>query len=125
MSRLIEADLAAAGQCDTREETPGLHTRRFAGNAGLLEPHHFHVEVVAHEIEFMKIVLVGRMHGAFRRWKLEDEPAAADVGIAEFQDVLEERFIGFGVLRIDDDMCAVDHENPLLSRPSTRSIELE
>jgi hypothetical protein len=34
----------------------------------------------------------------------------ARVDMIELQDILDERLVGLGILRIDDDMRAVDHE---------------
>jgi hypothetical protein len=110
--RLIDAELATAGQSEARDGSPAL---LFDGRT-----HHFHgfhlgdegVNVIAHEIELVRVVLVRWVNGDFRGRQGEDEPTVSGVGCGILEDVTEESAIGLGVGAVDDDVSSVDHENP-------------
>ena len=72
MPRLINAKPAAAGKRQLHQQSPALVLNGAAGDVVRL---HFRDEcsdVVTHQIELVPIVLVGRMHGNFRRRESED-----------------------------------------------------
>jgi len=68
MSRLIDAESSSAGQGDVRQESPTLVLHGITGDVLLLHPGDERFYVVAHQIEFMLVVLVRWMHGDFR-WR--------------------------------------------------------
>src|SRR2546425_1173152 len=67
------------------------------------------LNVVAHEVELLDVVLVGRMDGNFRGRQSKDQPALTYIDFGKFEDVAQESAIGIGILTIDDRMCADDH----------------
>src|SRR6266542_3607863 len=65
--RLIDAKGSAARQRDPREQTPTLILDRGAADIALLHLSDKCLDVVAHQIELVCIVFVGRMHGNYCR----------------------------------------------------------
>src|SRR6266508_3785917 len=65
--RLIDAKRSAARQRHPREQTPTLILDRGAADIALLHLSDKCLDVVAHQIELVCIVFVGRMHGNFCR----------------------------------------------------------
>src|SRR5437867_3837442 len=63
--RLIDAERAAARQRHPREQTPTWILDRGAADIALLHLGDKCLDVVAHQIELVPIVFVGRMHGNF------------------------------------------------------------
>src|SRR6058998_3464365 len=63
--RLIDAKRSAARQRHPREQTPAFILDRSAADIALLHLGDKCLDVVAHQIELMPIVFVGRMHGNF------------------------------------------------------------
>src|SRR5439155_26052282 len=101
-----------AGQCDLSEEaTAGiLHVGGCEAVQGhpLAEP----ADVIAHQVQLVATFVLGRMYGDLRGRQREDQPAAADVNVAELHDVAKECAIGVGVLAVDDDVRTADHDSP-------------
>ena len=58
----------------------------------------------------MAIVIFGGMKGRLCRRQREDQPAAAGIDRCEPQHIAKEGAVCFGILAIDDDMCARDHD---------------
>src|SRR6058998_1097500 len=63
--RLIDAKRAAARQRHTREQTPAFILDRSAADVALLHLSDKCLDVIAHQIELVPIIFVGRMHGNF------------------------------------------------------------
>src|SRR5256885_5122692 len=61
VARLVEPELAAAGQRDVRDNAPATVRGRLAGHASRLQPRRFRLDIVAHEPDLMDIVLVRLM----------------------------------------------------------------
>jgi hypothetical protein len=80
-----------------------------AANSGL--------QVIAHQVEFMPIVLLGGMEGRLRlrRQQGENQPTFTGVHGRKSQDVAKEGAVGLRVLAVDDNMRAVDGKDLLLS----------
>src|SRR5260370_7438327 len=75
MFRLIEADLASTGKPHLRNGTPSFFLNFRALNVLLREGSHFGFQIVAHEIEFVDTILIGRVECAFCRRQGKDQPA--------------------------------------------------
>src|ERR1700674_4790555 len=75
MLRLIEADLASTGKPHLRNGTPSCFLNFRALNVLLRERSHFGFQIVAHEIEFVDTILIGRVKCGFCRRQGEDQPA--------------------------------------------------
>jgi hypothetical protein len=63
------------------------------------------LEVVAHQIEFVRAILLRRVDGQLGRRESENEPAFTRVHVRELQDVAEELAVRLGVTAIEDDVC--------------------
>src|SRR5262245_11304208 len=78
---LVDAELAAAGQPQLRQHAPALILGRLADHTVRTHPPDEGLDVVAHEVELVHVVLVGRVHGDLRRRQPEDEPALTHVHV--------------------------------------------
>src|SRR5215470_3733190 len=108
--RLVETDLAPAWKLDFGNRTPSgfLHIRTV--DAFLSERRHLGFQIFAHEIEFVYVVLIGRMKRGLCRRHREDQPAVAGVHGRESKDVPKKGAVSFRILAIDDHMSAIYHE---------------
>jgi hypothetical protein len=87
----IEAELTAVGHLDRCDESPPFVADGTAElDSFALELGDRRVDVIAHEVELVMAVVVGRMRGQFGGWQSEDEPAVAGVDRREFEDVTDE-----------------------------------
>src|SRR5438093_1344473 len=109
MLRLIKADLASAGKPNLRNRTPSWFLNFRALDALLCEGSHFGFQIVAHEIEFVDIILIGRVECGFRWRQGEDQPAMTRIHGFEPKDIAEKCAVSLGVLTVDDYMSARDH----------------
>src|SRR5262249_54272920 len=77
--RLVETDFAPAWKGDLGNRTPAgfLHIR--TADAFLSEGRHLGLQIFAHEVEFVRVVGVGRMERGLCRRHSEDQPAVAGV----------------------------------------------
>ena len=115
MLRLIDAELAATGQGDLRKPTPALILHGRAGDVVRLHLLDERVDVVAHQIELVHIVLLRWMHGHFGRGQSEDQPAVADIDVRQPEHVGEECAVCLGSVAVDDEMRADEHINASVS----------
>src|SRR5450631_1992252 len=91
-----------------------LHVR--ALRALLMQCRNPGVQIVAHEVEFVRAVLLGGMKGRFRRRHRKDQPSVPGIYAGKSEDVPEKCAIGFRVLAIKNYVRAKDHEVwPLLN----------
>jgi hypothetical protein len=74
------------------------------------------VDIVCHQVELVMLATVGGMESGFGWWEPENQPSIPDVDIGETENVVKEGSVGFGVLGVDDDVCAVDHLDLLAGR---------
>jgi hypothetical protein len=85
----------------------------------LRERRHFRFQAVAHEIEFVPIIFIGRVERGLSRGKGEDQPAMARIHGLEPENVTEKCAVGFSVLTVDDYVSARNHL--LLQRDARKS----
>ena len=74
------------------------------------EPFHFNFEIIAHQVEFMSVVCLGRVEGRLGRRKAEDQPSITSVRKRESQDVAKKSAIGLRILALDDYVRTIDHK---------------
>lgn len=67
------------------------------------------LQVVAHEVQFVQIVLLGGMKRSFRERERKDEPAVTGVHSGKIEDIAKERAVAFRVLAVNDDVSSGDH----------------
>src|SRR6266849_2221018 len=109
MLRLIKADLASTGKPHLRNGTPSCFLNLRALNALLRQGSHLGFQAVAHEIEFVGTILIGRVECGFRRRQREDQPAMTRIHRLEPENVTEEGAVRFGVLTVDNYVSARNH----------------
>src|SRR5215831_13386613 len=97
---------------NSRQKTPPLVGNRAASDTQIAEPDHLHLEVIAHEIEFVPAVAVGGVTGYFGRRCREDQPPTAGIDRRKAKHVSEEGPICLRVSCVDDSMHARDHRSP-------------
>ena len=90
VARFVEPDSFAAGQDERREQAPTSIANRAIGfDAVLGELRDHGRDVVAHQVELMLRVAIGRMHRDFGWWCREDRPAFAGIDRSQLQHVGE------------------------------------
>ncbi len=109
MFRLVQADAAASRKADAGERSPPFFLNRRANDVLFCELLHLGSQIGTHEIELMAIVLFSRMKGSLRGRQREDQPAVAGIDGGQPQHIAKEDAVRLGVLAINDDMCARDH----------------
>src|SRR5713226_2111105 len=109
MLRLIKADLASTGKPHLRNGTPSCFLNLRALNALLRQGSHLGFQAVAHEIEFVGTILIGRVECGFRRRQGEDQPAMTRIHRLEPENVTEKGAVRFGVLTVDNYVSARNH----------------
>ena len=114
MPRLIDAERPTARQRKLREQTPALVLHRATGDLALLHLRNERLDIVAHEIELVHVVLVGRMHRNLRRRQSEDEPSVAHIDVRQLEHVAQESAVGIRVRAVDNRMRSDDHGRPPL-----------
>src|SRR5262249_39181204 len=124
MPRLIEPDLAAAGQAEGRLDPPGCFFDRGVTHLGGFQLLEIGTQIVTHQVEHraeqfalgvndLVIIVVGGMKRGFGRRKFEDQPAAAGIDGREAEHVAKECAIGFGIIAVEKDMRADKHAESL------------
>src|SRR5215471_17004843 len=108
MPWLIKTNAATTGKPHLGNGTPSrlLHFR--ALNTLLRERSHVGLQIVAHEVEFVGIVL-RRMKCRFCRRQGEDQPAVTRIHRFELENVAEKGAIRFSVLAVDHYGSAGNH----------------
>jgi hypothetical protein len=114
MLRLIDAELAATGQRDLRKPTPALILHWRAGDVVRFHLLDERVDVIAHQIELVHIVLVRMVDGDLGRRHAKDQPSIANIDMREPEDVAEKRAIGLSVRAVDNRMRPCEHGQTLL-----------
>src|SRR5260370_41459647 len=123
MLRLIKADFASTGKPHLRNGTPSRFLNFRALNVFLREGSHFGFQIVAHEIEFVDTLLIGRVECGFCRRQGEDQPAMTRIHGLEPEDVAEKCAVRLGVLTVDNYVSARNHLRlQELARNSRRAV---
>jgi hypothetical protein len=106
---LIKADPASTGKPNLRDGAPSCFLNVRALNALLRERSHLGLQIVAHEIEFVGTVLIGRVKCSFRWRQGEDQPAMTSIHGCESEDIAKKCSVRFGVLAVDNYVRTRDH----------------
>src|SRR5262249_5453115 len=112
MLRLIKADLASAGKPHLRNRTPACFLNVRAFDALLREGSHLGFQLLAHEIEFVRTILFGRVKCGFSRRQREDQPAMARINELEPEHLAEECSVRFSVFTVNNYVSARNHLAP-------------
>jgi hypothetical protein len=81
--RLIDAELSTSGKRQLRQQPPAFILHWVANDAVFLHLCDERLDIVAHQLELVDVVLVGRMHGNFRWWQSKDQPPIANIDIRQ------------------------------------------
>lgn len=74
--------------------------------------HHLHI--ITHQIKFLQIVTIMRMHCDLSWRKLENKPASPGVHMGKAKNILDEIPIGFRIGAVDNDMRSCDHVSKMM-----------
>jgi hypothetical protein len=110
MFRLVQADVAASRKADLGERPPSFFLNRRANDVFPRQRVHLGLQIGAHEIELMAIILFCWMKGCLRWWQREDQPAVAGIDRCQPQHIAKEAAVCLSILAINDDMCARNHD---------------
>jgi hypothetical protein len=69
------------------------------------------LDVVAHQIELVNVVLFRRVNGDLGRRQAKDKPALTGVDVGEPQNIAEKSTVRIRVLAVNDRMGANDHSD--------------
>src|SRR5712691_459631 len=109
MLRLIKAKLAPTGKPHLRDGTPWCFLNFRALDVLLREGSHFGFQIVAHKIEFVDAIFIGRVEGGFCRRQGEDQPAMTRIHGSEPEDVAEKCAVRLGVFAVDNYVSTRNH----------------
>lgn len=123
MQRLIDADLAPAGERHPREEPPALGDDREALDSALLHRADEGGDILDHEVQLLDIVAASGMHRDLRGRQSEDQPTVAGVDVGKAEDVLEERAVFRRVGAVEDGVGADDHAGIVTRRGSALNLD--
>jgi hypothetical protein len=123
MFRLIQADVPASREADPGERSPPFFLNGRADDVFPRQRVHLGFQVGAHEIELVAIVLFCWMKGCLRRRQREDQPAVPRIDGCQPQHTAKEDAVGLGILAINDDMRARNHDGDSLA-PSFCAVDM-
>src|ERR1700687_4430074 len=89
MLRLIEGDSASTGELHLRDGTPRSFPNLRELDVLFREGSHLGFQVVAHQIELVNTILIGRMERGFCRRQGENQPASARIHGFESENIAE------------------------------------
>src|ERR1700686_5215187 len=110
MLRLVETDVASAGEPDAGHRTPPGFVHLRTPNALLAQYLYLSLEVVTHEIELVPGAFLRGMNGHLCRRQSEDQPTATSVNRGKSEDVSEEGAISGRVPAVADHVGTEDNE---------------
>src|SRR5258707_1603648 len=114
---LIQTNFPSAGYLHFRNRAPSRFFHFGELHTHFAEWGHFRFQVVAHEIEFMRAILSGRVECGLPRWQREDQPAMTCIHGLEPENVPEEGAVRFCIFAVNNDVSAGNHL-PLLRNAS-------
>src|SRR6266403_1060910 len=117
---LIEANFPSTGQFHLRNRTPSRFFNLRALHTFLSKCRHLRFQAVAHEIEFRRAILSGRVECGFPRRQRKDQPAVARIHRLEPENVAEEGAVRFCIFAVNNDVSARDHLPLLRSASPTK-----
>ena len=109
MIRLIKVNLASAGKLNLRNGTPSCFLNFRALNVLLRQKSHFGFQIVAHEIEFVDTILIGRMECSFSPRQRKDQPAMTSIHRFEPEDVAEKCAVRLSVFTVNNYVSPRNH----------------
>src|SRR2546429_3528931 len=124
MLRLVEPALPASRQEDRRQTTPALLFHRTTLHFLSLQRFHRRLQVVAHEVELVQIVLLRGMKCSFRSRQRENEPAVTGIHSGKFENIAKESAVAFRILAVNDSLLSGEHISPSASGAQSRASQL-
>ncbi len=118
MCGLVQANFAATGKSDLCNRSPPFFVDRRANDAFSRQTSHLGRKVFAHEIQFMAIVVFGRMKSRFCRGQSEDQPAVTGIDGRQPKHLAKKDAVRLRILAVDDDMCTRNHGVASLTPPA-------
>src|SRR5450755_2445685 len=113
---LVEPDLSAPRQSDRSQTTPAFFFYRAALHLLTLQRLHRSLQVVAHEVQLVQVVLLGGMKRSLSRWQRKNQPAMPRLHCRKLKNVAKESAVAVRILAINDDVSSVDHRPSLSPR---------
>src|SRR5262249_14564649 len=110
MARLIDTQLSAAGKSDLREQAPTQVLNRAGCNALLFQLLDEGLDIVAHEIKLMNVVLLRGMYCNLCWRQSEDQPAASNIDVRKMQHIAQECAVRLRIRAVNDRVSTRDHK---------------
>jgi hypothetical protein len=117
MKRLVDAQLPTPREADPGQLPPGQGCHRLAVHLMLLHLPDQLLDVIAHQVQLMDIIVFCRMDGKFRGRQAEDQPTFSGIDPCQAKYISQEGSIRLRIRTIDEHVSADDHGfNPFLAR---------
>src|ERR1700677_2955603 len=101
---LVQANFAASGKLDLCDRSPPGFLDCGISDALSRQDRHLGLQIFTHEVEFMTIVVFGRMKCRFCWRQGEDQPSVTGVDGPEPKHIAKEDAVRLRILAVDDDM---------------------
>src|SRR5208337_1263954 len=111
---LVQPDLATSGENNRGQAAPAHLLHRTTLHFLPFQRLHRRLQVVAHEVQFVQVVLFGRMKRSFCGRQRKDEPAVTSIHRGKLENIAKESAIAFRILAVDDGMSTGDQGSLLL-----------
>jgi hypothetical protein len=69
------------------------------------------VQIVAHQVELVDVILLRWVHGNLGRRQSEDQPPVADIDVRKFKHITQESTVSLRVRAVNDRMRTTNHGN--------------
>jgi hypothetical protein len=106
MLSLVEANFAASRKLDPGDRSPPFLPNGRALDVLPRQSLPFSFKVFTHEVEFLAVVLFGRMERHFCGRQGEDQPSMTGIDRRKPKHIAKEDAVRIRIFAIDDDMCA-------------------
>src|ERR1700691_786219 len=115
MLGLIEADLAASRKNDRGQAAPAFFF--YLTTLHLLRSQRFHrrLQVVAHKVKLVQVVLLGGMKSRLGRRQRKNQPPVTSINGGKVEDIAEESAVGVRIFAGENDVGPGDHRRLLLA----------
>src|SRR6266446_1291460 len=109
MRWLVKADRDCTWKRNLCNGTPSYFLNYRTNHVLHREGSHFGFQVVAHEVEFVDAILIGRVECGFCWWQGEDQPAMTRIHGPKPENLAEKCTVRLGVFAVDNHMGTGNH----------------
>ena len=123
MFPLVDADFAAARQREKGQTSPPLFTYFRDGDFSSLQIAQGRIDVVTHEEKFVLVIVLCIVKRCLGGRQGKDQPAVTGVDGWKLEDIPKKSPVGFGILAVENNVCAGDHASQSIVSLRPRSLQ--